>query len=252
MDGHRSAPAPAIADLIGPLGNRAPDAASAQVSAIRARGVRSVSPHPQWSAPWPAHTVPGHPDRVQDGCELWAVTALPCGNQHGQRLLSLLTRQMDLRREPASRPAQPVVLGFFAHTTRRFLLQSTVPTGTRRMLMRTADRRVDTDFPKDQSGRIRPRLQQSQQPGPHAPTLPPPEQSVHRLPRPVLNRQIPPRNTGPHAPPDTVYQPSAARLPTTHTHRRQQRLQHRPLLIRKIPTQHTLIITVKARAGNQT
>ncbi|GAA5615702.1 hypothetical protein Spla01_06919 [Streptomyces platensis] len=128
-------------------------------------------------------TQPGHPDRVQDQLELRTVTALPGGDQQRQRLLSLLTRQMNLRGEPASRPAQSMVFRFGAHLAWRFLLHSTAPAGTGSMLVCPADGGVDIGLPEDQPGRISPRLQQRQQPGPHTPTLPSPEQSVHRLPR---------------------------------------------------------------------
>ncbi|MET4670450.1 hypothetical protein ABID94_003332 [Streptomyces sp. PvR018] len=56
--------------------------------------------------------------------------------------------------------------------------------------------------------------------------------------RPVL-REIPPRSTSPHPPPDPVDQlASACRGPAQDRHR-QQRLQHSPLLVRKIPSSHT-------------
>ena len=170
---------------------------------------------------------------------------LPGGDQQRQRLLSLLTRQMNLRGEPASRPAQSMVFRFGAHSAWRFLLHSTAPAGTGSMLVCPADGGVDIDLPEDQPGRISPRLQQRQQPGPHTPTLPSPEQSIHRLPRSVLERQVPPRNSGPNPPPHTVYQPPTARPPATYAHRRQQRLQHRPLLIREIPSPHILIISMQ-------
>lgn len=156
------------------------------------------------------------------------------GDQQRQRLLSLLTRQMNLRGEPASRPAQSMVFRFGAHSARRFLLHSTALAGTGSMPVCPADGGVDIDLPEDQPGRISPRLQQREQPGPHTPTLPSPEQSIHRLPRSVLKRQVPPRNSGPNPPPHTVYQPPTARPPATYAHRRQQRLQHRPLLISSI------------------
>lgn len=71
----------AIADLVGRLGDRAPDFAPAQVGTIRAGGVRPVAAHPQRSVSWPFRTGRGHPDRVQDRLEPLAVTSPPCGDQ---------------------------------------------------------------------------------------------------------------------------------------------------------------------------
>jgi hypothetical protein len=49
----------------------------------------------------------------------------------------------------------------------------------------------------------------------HTPTLPPPEQPIHPLPRSVLERQVPPWNSSPNPPPHSVYQPPTTRPPAT-------------------------------------
>ena len=64
----------------------------------------------------------------------------------------------------------------------RFLLPGAVPAGAGCVLVSSADRGVNVDLPGDQPGRVRPRLQQRQQPGPHTLPLAAPEQPIHGLP----------------------------------------------------------------------
>ncbi|GAA1182647.1 hypothetical protein GCM10009578_024860 [Streptomyces rhizosphaericus] len=76
--------------------------------------------------------------------------------------------------------------------------------------------------------------------------MPATEEPVNRLPGTVLRRQIPPRGTGPNPPSHPVDQPpSAHRRPAQHRDR-QQRTQHRPLIIGKIPSPHIEIITARS------
>jgi len=147
--------------------------------------------------------------------------------------------------EASRGPAQTVVVRLGAGAAGRFLLGPPVAAGACGVLMGPADRGVDVDLPRDQSRRIRPGLQPGQQFGPSAITLPAAEEPIDRLPRPVLRRQIPPRSTGTNPPPDPIEQPpSAQRRPPQH-HDRQEWLQHCPLLVRKIPSPHTAIVTAQ-------
>lgn len=142
-----------------------------------------------------------------------------------------------------------MVVRLGSRPARRFLLPGRVPAGTGGMLMSPADRGIDVHLPRDQPRSIGPALQRSQNPGPHALTLPAPEQPIDGLPVPVLNRKIPPRHTSPHAPPHPVDQQTPIANRTPQPRDRQQRLQHRPLLIRKIPTPHPEIITARNGAA---
>jgi hypothetical protein len=138
-----------------------------------------------------------------------------------------------------------MVLGFGAGTARWLVLGMAVTAGARRVLMGPTDRGIDVDLPRDQPGRVRPDLQSGQQFAPGAIPLPAAEESVDRLPRSVLLRQIPPRSPRPHPPPNPIDQsPPTQRRPPQHRNR-QQRLQHRPLFVREIPSLHTEIITMR-------
>ncbi|CAM5689208.1 hypothetical protein STENM36S_04939 [Streptomyces tendae] len=138
-----------------------------------------------------------------------------------------------------------MVLGFGAGPARWLVLGMAVTAGARSVLMGPPDRGIDVDLPRDQPGRVRPDLQSGQQFGPGAIPLPAAEESVDRLPWSVLLRQIPPRSPRPHPPPDPIDQPPPTqRRPAQHRNR-QQRLQHRPLFVREIPSPHTEIITMR-------
>ena len=95
------------------------------------------------------------------------------------------------------------------------------------MLVRPRGCGIHGHVPGDQPGRIRPGLQGRQDLPPGPVPLPAAEQAIHRRPRPVGRRHVPPRRTSPHPPPDPVnelpFRPfrRAPRLPAT----RQQRLQ---------------------------
>ena len=101
------------------------------------------------------------------------------------------------------------------------------------MLVRPRDGRVDADVPHDRAGSVGECLQRRQDLCPHSAALPAPEQPVHRLPRSVPGRDVPPGGTRAGPPPDAVdglaFRPfrRAARLlprgssgPTTTTARR--------------------------------
>lgn len=152
---------------------------------------------------------------------------------------------MDLGGEASPGPAQAVVVGFDLETAWRFLLGLPIAAGARGVLVGPADRGVDVDLPRDQPSRVRPGLPSGQQFRPGAVALPAAEKSVDRLPRPVVRREISPRSTSPHAPLNTVDQIPSARRRSTQHRNRQQRLQYRPLHVRKIPSPHTKIITTR-------
>lgn len=84
---------PAVADLR----DRAADSSFAQVVAIGPGPVGLVGPHPIRSTAWPADAYAGHPDALQDLLELGTVVPPAGGDQEGQRLLSMLDRQVHLR-----------------------------------------------------------------------------------------------------------------------------------------------------------
>ena len=73
------------------------DTASSQAGPVAAGVVRLVGPHPVRSAARPADAYAGHSDALQDGLELGAVVPLTGGDQEGQRLLSVLDREVHLR-----------------------------------------------------------------------------------------------------------------------------------------------------------
>src|ERR1700750_2360260 len=93
VEGGRAAAGPApvlpVADLVGLLRDGAPDPAPPQVSAVGAGAVGLVRPHPAWPGAGPPPAGPGNPDPPQHDLELRAVTALPRGDDHRQRLLAL-------------------------------------------------------------------------------------------------------------------------------------------------------------------
>lgn len=133
-------------------------------------------------------------------------------------------------------------------SARRFLLALPVAPGTGSMLMGTTDRGVDVHLPSDQPGRVSPGLQTCEHLCPHTTALPASEKPIEGLPRPVFRWNVPPRCPSPHPPANPIDQLSSMpRWPAQHRNR-QQRLQHRPLAIRKIPSPHTEIITAQGTA----
>jgi hypothetical protein len=60
------------------------------------------APHPVRSAARSAGAYAGHPDALQDRLELWTVVPLAGGDQEGERLLSVLNRQVYLRGQTAA------------------------------------------------------------------------------------------------------------------------------------------------------
>lgn len=109
------------------------------------------------------------------------------------------------------------------------------------VLVRAGDRGVDTDIPGDLPGRVRERLQPSQDRRPDPGPLPTTKQPVDRLPRPIDRRHITPGRASTHPPPDPVDKlPSAPpRRATWPLPDRQQRFQYRPLRVSQVkPPRH--------------
>jgi len=85
------------------------DPTPAQVSTVGPGRVCLVGQDPVRSGPGRATTEAGHPDPVKDHSELRAVSPLPRSEHDRERLLPLLTAQMQLGGQPAPGPAQRVV-----------------------------------------------------------------------------------------------------------------------------------------------
>lgn len=85
------------------------DATPAQVGPVGPGGVSLISQHPIRTRTSPPHTQPRYPDPVQDRDELRAVATLPRAQHHRQWLLSLLTAQIQLRGQPATRATQCMI-----------------------------------------------------------------------------------------------------------------------------------------------
>ena len=133
-----------------------------------------------------------------------------------------------------------MITGLGEDAARWFLLQVTLPAGPGRMLVGAADRGVDIQVPRNRTLRVGQGLKPGEDPLPGAVALPPAEQVVDPAPRPVLDGDIPPRNSGPDPEPYAVDQlPSRPDgRPTRLRAFRQQRLQHRPLFVREISPPH--------------
>ena len=87
----------------------------------------------------------GHADRLQHGLELRGVSSLSGGEEQGQDLLSLLTRQVDLGGEAASGTSQRMIGGLVGDATGRFLLRARSCAG---VLMGSGDRGIYADLPR--------------------------------------------------------------------------------------------------------
>src|SRR5260370_7914730 len=98
----------AVADLVGLVWDGAPDPPSPQVGAVSPGTVGLISQHPPRPGAGTAPPRPGHPDTFQHGLELRTVTTLPRGDDDRQRLLPLLTRQMDLAGHPPPHATHPL------------------------------------------------------------------------------------------------------------------------------------------------
>jgi hypothetical protein len=213
----------------------------------RPRGVRPVRQHPSRPLAWPARARPGHADGIHDRGELRRVPALPGRNHDRQSLLPLLTGQVHLGGEPAARAAQPMIAGLGLSATGRFPLRPAIPACARGVLVGPADRGIHADLPADPARRVRRRLQAGQDLIPGPIPLPPAEQPIDRLPRPITGRHIPPRRSRPHPPADPVNQlPAPHRWPATPRRARQHPLQISPLPISQITPAHTKIISAPA------
>ncbi len=114
----------AMADLVGLLRDGAPNATSPQVGTVGAGTVRLVRQHPIRTSPCPAPTGTGHPDPLQDRLELRRVAPLTGSDHNRQRLLTLLGGQVQLRGQPAPRPADPVIVRLDVDPARGFTLVS--------------------------------------------------------------------------------------------------------------------------------
>lgn len=229
-----------IASLIGLVRDGASDAAPAQVGTVLTGGVRLVGPHADRSHARPARPDPGHPDLLQHDLELRRVPTLPCRHHHRHGLLPLLDGQVQLGGEPAARTPQTVIIRLGEDAARRFLLQITLSSRPSRVLMGAAYRGIDAQLPDDRALRVSQGLEPGKDSLPGAVPLPPAKQVVNPAPRPVLGRDVPPRNTGPDTETYAVDQPPPR--PDRWTPRpgtiRQQRLQRCPLPVRQISPPH--------------
>lgn len=133
-----------------------------------------------------------------------------------------------------------MIMGLGEDAARWFLLQVALLAGSGRMLMGTADRGVDAQVPCDRTFRVGQGLQPGENPVPGAVPLPPAEQVIDPAPQPVPDGHVPPRHTGPDLKPYAVDQPPPGpdRWSTCLRALRQQRFQHRPLLVREISPTH--------------
>ncbi|PPK63914.1 hypothetical protein CLV40_12334 [Actinokineospora auranticolor] len=102
----------AVGGLVAGLGDRGPDAPSAQAGPVRERGAGLDREHPTGPGPGTAAAGTGHPDALDHSSELRAVTAAPGGEQQRQRRAPLLTRQVRRAGPPATRPAQRMTVRF--------------------------------------------------------------------------------------------------------------------------------------------
>ena len=189
---------------------------AAQPGPDRPGRIRLIGQHPRRAQPWPPPAAAGHADRVHDRGELRRIPPLSRRHDDRQRLLALLTRQMDLGGEPAPRAAQPMIGRLSAHPTRRLALRSTILAGTSSVLMSPAHRRVHAHLPADPAHGIGRCLGAGDHLHPSAIPLPAPEQPVNGLPRPITGRHIPPRRPRPHPPADPVNQLPGAAEPAGH------------------------------------
>jgi len=188
------AAATAMGFLVIGLGDHAADPAGSQVGADRARGVGLVG----------QNTVgPGarSPERSPDAAgEEWqhhrSTAGLARGEQDDQRAATAVDREVELRAQPAARPAESVIARFVSAAARilvtrpspsvLFAPRTILPNNTfgcGRVLMRPHDRGIDRHRPIDPASSVGLGLDHSQQhvPGPvgSETTMPLP----HRLPR---------------------------------------------------------------------
>ncbi len=186
--------------------------------------------------PWPAGR-PGYSDAFQHRDELRAVAAPARGQHDRQRLLSLLTAQMQFRGQRAPGTSQRVIGRFDRDTTRRFGLQIPPSTRTSGMLMRPGHCRVDRHVPHDPAGRVRRCLQRGQDPRPRPVTLPPSKQRIHGCPGAVPLRHVTPGRASPDPIDELPFRPG--RRTSRTMWRGQQRLQSRPLDVGQVvPPRH--------------
>jgi hypothetical protein len=138
---------------------------------------------------------------------------------------------MRLDGQAATGAAQRVIGGFLVDAAGWLLLVIAVTAGSRRVLMRAADRGVHADVPVDTPAGIGVGLQPGQDPRPGPVALPPAEQAVDRLPRRVLLGHVTPRSTDSDPPPNPIYElPFRPFRRTTCTQRgRQERGQSSPV-----------------------
>lgn len=160
------------------------------------RGFCGRHTHPIGADAWPARPDAGHADLLQHGFKLRRVSTLPCRHHDRHGLLTRLNCQVELGREPAARPSQPMITGLGKDTARWFLLQVALLAGPGRMLMGAADRGVDAQVPRDRTLRVGQGLEPGEEPLPRAVPLPSAEQVIDPAPRSIRDGDIPPRNTG--------------------------------------------------------
>lgn len=141
--------------------------------------------------------IRGHSHFLQHRFKLRRVPALPCCDHDGHGFLALLDGQVQLGGEPAARASQSVIPRLGENTARWFLLQVTPLASPGRMLMSAAHGGVEAQIPSDQALDVGQGLEPGKDPLPGSVPLPSAKQVVDPIPRPVLDRHVPPRHTGP-------------------------------------------------------
>lgn len=96
---------------------------STQIGAVRAGAVRPVRANLVGLRARSARPGSRYPDAIEDRLELRTVVPLAGGYEQGQRLLSLLDRQVQLGGQSAARAPDAVVIGLGVDATRKFLLE---------------------------------------------------------------------------------------------------------------------------------
>ncbi len=113
----------AVADLVGLLGDRAPDPAFTQVGAVGPGAVCLVGTDSGGSGARPARAGPGDMDLLQDGLEVRAVVPVTGCDQQGHGFLSLLGGEVDFRGQTATGASEAVVVRLGDEAAGRVLLE---------------------------------------------------------------------------------------------------------------------------------
>jgi hypothetical protein len=100
------------------------DSTPAQIGAVGLGRVRLVGQHAVRASPRPAAVQAWRRDALQHRAELGTVATLSDGHHNRQRFLALLTSQMQLRGQPATRATQRVIGRLLDHSARWLGLQN--------------------------------------------------------------------------------------------------------------------------------